>query len=81
MKDTKFKELSTEELKVKAKSLKLMTGLLLGSLSTLFALSLYNTITQKFTPLLVMPVALLPIVIINFSTINKIKAELSSREE
>ncbi len=81
MKNIKLKDLSIEDLKNKEKSLKLLTGMLIGMLIALFVLSIYTTITKEFTPLLIIPIALLPIVIMNFSTINKIKTEINSREK
>lgn len=79
MKNTKLSELSTQDLINKEKSLKLLTGMLIGMLFALFVLSLYLTVTKEFSPLLIMPFALLPIVVINFSTIKNIKKELNSR--
>lgn len=79
MKTEKLTEKTTEELKKTEKSLKAITGMLLGTLIVLFGLSLYITFTKGFTPLIIIPIALLPIGIVNFNTINNIKKEINSR--
>ena len=79
MKNQKLIETNTVELKKSAKSIKTITGILLGMLIVLFLLSLYITFTKGFTPLLIIPIGLLPIVIVNYNTINEIKKELKSR--
>ncbi|MEZ7527113.1 redox-active disulfide protein 2 [Cloacibacterium normanense] len=81
MKNEKLTDKSTEELKKTEKSLKAITGILLGSLIVLFGLSLYINFTKGFTPLTIIPIALLPIAIVNFNTINNIKKEINSRTE
>ena len=45
----------------------------------LFCMTLFLSVTKGFTPLLVVPIALLPILILNFNTLNEIKKELTSR--
>ena len=71
----------TEKLRKTVQTLKFITGLLLGTLITLFGNTLYISIKDGFTPLFVVSIALLPIVFINFGLIKKLKAELSSRAE
>ncbi len=79
MKNQKLSETNTADLKKSEKSIKTITGILLGMLLVLFILSLYITFTKGFTALLIIPIALLPIVIVNFNSINEIKKELKSR--
>lgn len=79
MKNEKLSTISTESLIKSEKSVKTITIFLLVMLIILFVLSLYITFTKGFTPLLIISIALLPIVIVNFNIINKIKKELKSR--
>ncbi|PDS26255.1 redox-active disulfide protein 2 [Flavobacterium branchiophilum] len=81
MKNQKLSERNTADLKKYEKSIKTITGILLGMLLVLFMLSLYITFTKGFTALLIIPITLMPIVILNFNTINEIKKELKSRIE
>ncbi len=80
MNNTNLKDVSTSDLKKKENLLKILSGLLLGMLFVLFVTTLYMTFTHRFTPLFIIPIALLPIVILNFNSLNKIKEELRSRE-
>lgn len=79
MKDKKFANISTEELQKKQKTIKLITGMLAGSLSILFFLTLYITITKEFTSLMIIPIALLPILLLNLNNISEINKVLKSR--
>lgn len=81
MKEKKFSETSTEELQRTKKTLQTITGILLGALIVLIALSLYITFTKGFTALLIIPLALLPIAILNFLTVKKINKEIESRKK
>jgi len=80
IKHTGFERLSDEELKGRLPITKVVTGVSAGAILCLFSLTLYNTITDKFTPLLIVPIALFPILMINLMNISKIKAEMKSRE-
>lgn len=55
--------------------------MLVGFLIVLFILTMYITLTDGFTPLMVVPIALLPIAILNFRTVNQIIKEIESREK
>lgn len=81
MKNKNLNELSIEELLKQQKTTKLVTGVLIGMLSTLLILGIF-LILQKtsFISFVVIPFALLPIVFLNFTTLKKIKEELNSRE-
>lgn len=81
MKTKDLSEASVEILTKQQKAIKLLTGVLIGMLSTLLAIGIFLTIQQgKFSIFTVIPFCLLPIVIMNFSTLKKIKAELTSRD-
>ncbi len=79
MKKDTYADMSTEKLLSTKKSIKSVTGILAGMLTVLFAITLYQSITDKFTPLLIIPFALIPIVVINFINIKAIDKELKSR--
>ncbi|MET4081640.1 hypothetical protein ABIB40_001589 [Pedobacter sp. UYP30] len=76
----KLSQMSHEELLKYQQSIKSVTYIFAGVLLLLFCLNTYNTIKKGFTALSVLPIALLPILIINFSTLSKIKKELASRD-
>jgi Na+-transporting methylmalonyl-CoA/oxaloacetate decarboxylase beta subunit len=61
--------------------LKVLTGMLAGMLMVLFALTIFISIKKTFSPLSVVPIALLPIVILNLLNLKTIKKELDSRGE
>lgn len=80
MRKQELSALSTEELQKKEKALKGLTGMLGGALVVLFGLYLYITIQKGFTPLLILPFALMPILIVNIKNIQNIKKELEKRK-
>ena len=77
-----FSELSTEDLIKKQKTMSAMMGLLLGALTliVLFIITRYEPINKGLTPLLAIPVALLPLLIICYRQLNSVNKELKSRE-
>ncbi len=79
MKQVPLSELSQEELLKKEKTLKAASTVLGGMLVVLAAASVYLTYLQGFTVFSVLPVAFLPIFIVNIGNLKKIKAEISSR--
>jgi len=79
MADKKLQDTSTEKLLEQKKSITFLTGLLIGALLTLLAITTYISINQGFTPLLIVPFALLPILLLNVNTLRGIKKELRSR--
>lgn len=80
MKEQKLNELSTPLLQNQLKSLKVITYMLSGTLLFLFSLIIYLTIKNGFNALTIVPIALLPILILNFNTMNKLKKELKLRD-
>jgi hypothetical protein len=81
MKDHKLSEKSIEELQKTKKNLQLITGMLVGAIIVLFSITMYITLTKGFTPLMIVAIALLPIAVLNFGTVNRIKKEIESREK
>lgn len=75
----KLQEMSNEKLLAQKKSIEFLVGLLIGALIALLALAAYISINQGFTPLVIVPLALSPIVLINLNTLKAIKKEIQSR--
>ena len=80
MKTKPLSEYTTLELTQKLKALKTVTSIFAGTLIVLFAVNLYQSITDKFTALSIIPIALMPILVINIASISKVKKELKLRE-
>ena len=79
MTEVKLEELSNEELLKREKMLSAVTYTLAGMLLVLFALAMFLSFTKGFSALTVVPIALMPIVLINLGSIKKIKAERKLR--
>ncbi len=75
----KLSEMSNEALLKGEKSLKVITYVLAGMLLVIFALNMILSIKKGFSAINVVPIALLPIVIVNLGTLKKMKEELKSR--
>lgn len=80
MKNTKFSEMTTEELLKNQKTSKMATYVFAVILCLLFIVNIFLVFKKGFNASLVVPFALLPILIINFKTLKDIKKELKSRE-
>ena len=72
-------KLSIEELTKKLKTTKVTTGALAGVISVQFVVGIFLTIKQGFNMFIVLPFAFLPILIINFTSIKKLKEEIAKR--
>ncbi|HAY3549691.1 redox-active disulfide protein 2 [Elizabethkingia meningoseptica] len=79
MKKENWSSLSTEDLNQKQKSIKSLTTMLIVTLIALFLISLFISLKKGFTPLLVIPIALLPVVSMNLNNLKNIKKEIDSR--
>lgn len=79
MKQVPLSELSQEELLKKEKTLKAASTVLGGMLVVLAAASVYLTYLQGFSVFTALPVAFLPMFIINLGNLKKIQAEITSR--
>lgn len=80
MQSKKLTELTNEELQKRKKTTKVVTGMLLGVLAVLVILNVINIVNGKQgLSAIAVPVALLPIAIINFNSIKEIDKELNSR--
>jgi hypothetical protein len=82
MAQKQLKELTVDELKQRAKSIKIVTWFLVVMLLVLFCVTLYQSIRDgKIQTLLFVPIALFPIVLFNFVSIKKINSEVKSRSK
>jgi Flp pilus assembly protein TadB len=73
-------EMSNEELLKTEKTLKPITYLLAICILFLFVLNLYLSFTKGFSASHVIPIALLPIVILNFKALKEVKKEIVMRK-
>lgn len=71
----------TESLQKKQKLLKMVTAMLGGMLMVLLVLAIYISFKKGFSALVVVPIALMPILMLNVISIKNIKKELTSREK
>ena len=75
----KLQELSDEKLLEQKKSITFLVGLLIGALLALLTITIYTSINQGFTPLIIIPFAMLPILFLSVNTLRGIKKEIQSR--
>ncbi len=76
-----FSEMTSEELVKTQKSLKTVTYLFGVILLLLFGLNIFLIANKGFSASNVIPIALLPIFIMNMNTLKEMKKELESREQ
>lgn len=79
MKNKNFTELSNEELLKNEKTLKTITIMLAGAVFILFIINIFLAFKKGFSALTVVPIALLPIVIVNINSLKEVKKEIKSR--
>jgi Na+-transporting methylmalonyl-CoA/oxaloacetate decarboxylase beta subunit len=79
MNKPKLSELSNETLLKNEKILKASTYALAAVLVISFVVNIYVAVTKKFSALSVIPIAFLPILIINLNSLKEIKKEIKSR--
>jgi hypothetical protein len=79
MSKKKFSEMTTEELLKSEKSLKGVTYGFAVVLTFLFIINIYIALHKGFSATQVIPLALVPILILNLNTLKEIKKELKSR--
>ncbi|KAF2511893.1 redox-active disulfide protein 2 [Flavobacterium foetidum] len=75
----KFNEMTSEELIKTHKTLKTVTYLFGVILFVLFVLNIFLVANKGFSASNIIPIALLPIFILNMNTLKEIKKELESR--
>jgi len=79
MSKSKIAEMSDQELLKHQKNLKMVTSTLMGMVAVLMVLTIVMIIIKGFSAFSVVPVALLPIVILNLNSLKEVKAEMISR--
>lgn len=81
MKNVDYTQLSVEELTKRHKTTK-MASIMLGVIIVLqFLTGIFLSIKQGFSVFTIIPICFMPILIINISSLKKIKEELKSREK
>lgn len=78
--NTDLSQLSLEELHKRAKTSRFATGLLLGVIILQFCIGIYLTIKQGFNVFTIIPMAFLPMVMINYAGLKKINEEITKRK-
>lgn len=85
MKKDELESKPTEKLRGELKALQIITGVLVGVLTLLFAVNIYGLIMKEenatFIALTVVAVSCSAILPLQFISMKKIKAELKSREK
>lgn len=81
MAEENLAQLSTEELKKKAKFMKLAVGMIAVSMALMTISGIILSIKKGFSALSVTAVAFLPLMIIFSSQLTKLNAELKSRTD
>ena len=81
MKNENLSLKDTESLNKKQKLLKMITAMLGGMLLILLVLAIYISFKKGFSALVVVPIALMPILMLNVISIKNIQKELRSREK
>lgn len=71
--------LTTEDLEKRAKATKTAAILLAVIIGIQFLVGLFLTVKQGFNVFIVIPFAFLPLMIINFTNVKKIKEEIAKR--
>lgn len=80
METKKLTELTNEDLFKRKKTTRFVTGLLIGVLTALTVLNLFNIINgDQHWGVLAVPLGLMPIVFINYNSVREINKELKSR--
>ncbi|MET3127731.1 hypothetical protein ABID42_002850 [Arcicella rosea] len=79
LKKDNFSDMGTEDLIKKKKSTSFAFGLFVGALTVLLIITIFQTINKGVTPLLAVPFALLPLLILVYSQVSSIDKELKSR--
>lgn len=79
MKQKSVENMSTEDLEKSRKMIVILLGFLLGASIILLGLGVYITINTGFSPILIIPITIIPIWLLNFHNLGKIKEELKKR--
>ena len=72
--------LTLTELNKRAKSTKMASGLLIGIIIVQFITGIFLTLKQGFSVFILIPVAFLPMVAVNYFNLKKINEEIAKRK-
>jgi hypothetical protein len=78
-KETNLSTLTVEELEKRAKTTKIASIMLAVIIAIQFGIGIFLTLSKGFNVFTVIPLAFLPMLIVNFTNIKKIKAEIAKR--
>ncbi len=81
MAQKQLSEMSEEELKKNIKLVTVAVAVITASILIMFISAVYSYAKKGFTATVVLPFAFMPIAIMNFMNLKKIKAELDSRNK
>ncbi|KOY87092.1 hypothetical protein AD998_13915 [bacterium 336/3] len=76
----KLSKMKLQELEKQEKALRIATPVLGGLLVVMFVLSILLFIRQGFSAFSTMPVAFLPLLIVNIINLKKVRKEIASRK-
>ncbi len=78
-KETNLSTLTVEELEKRVKTTKIASIMLAVIIAIQFGIGIFLTLSKGFNVFTVIPLAFLPMLIVNFTNIKKIKAEIAKR--
>lgn len=79
-KQPELSELSLEELEKRAKMTKFSSIMLIVAVSLQFLTGVYLTFKNGFNVFIILPMAFLPLIIVNFTNLKKINEEIAKRK-
>ncbi len=80
MKQQDYTQMTLEELKKKEKSTQTATYALIGIMIVQCLTGVYLTYVQGFSVFTIMPVVFIPIAVMSFGSLKKIREEIASRK-
>ncbi len=79
MQETDLSKLTIEELLKQEKTAKIVSAFLLGTIIIQFTVGVFLTFKQGFNVFTILPIAFVPILIVNKTNLKKIRTEIDSR--
>jgi predicted ABC-type exoprotein transport system permease subunit len=80
MKNKNLSEMNSEALLKQEKSIKFLTGILIGALLALLVIGIVSAYKNGQYTFIILPLALLPIVFLNINNLKEVRKELASRK-
>jgi uncharacterized membrane protein YdbT with pleckstrin-like domain len=81
MANTPLNQLGIEELKKKASMLKVVVGIFSGMLILMTLIGVFLVTKQGFNVFAVLPIAFLPLLMVNLANLKKVNDELKTRSK